>query len=101
MASDDDDSDDSGGIYFSNGGGVSLSIYHKWNKYIIINIIIDNTIFSIPAWRWNKWGWVSSVSSSSLAQNFPRNPCDFHFFFLSLPLEHRQSQSFLKYFTIQ
>jgi len=26
---DDDDSDDSGGIYFSNGGGVSLSIYHN------------------------------------------------------------------------
>jgi len=26
---DDDDSDDSGGIYFSNGGVVSLSIYHN------------------------------------------------------------------------
>jgi hypothetical protein len=49
MASDDDDSDDSGGVYFSNGGVVSLSIYHNYNIYIIINIIIDNTISSIPA----------------------------------------------------
>ena len=32
---DDDDSDDSGGIYFSNGGVVSLSIYHNYNIYII------------------------------------------------------------------
>ena len=36
---------------------VLLVIYLLWlNKYIIINIIIGNTISSIPAWRWNKWG---------------------------------------------